>query len=185
MQVTQKKNLTEIISSVTKYINTNYEEELLDAPLEATLFGISVDNKSYDDSNVQYSYSSVPLGLRNLDKLLDLTWSETIFYYIDKKNIKKDSEVYKKSYISRQTFSKIRANKYYQPNKDTSMQICIGLKLNLDEAFDLMGKAGYVFSKSLKRDLVFMYYIENHIYDIAEINDVLYELNMEVIEVPE
>ena len=49
----------------------------------------------------------------------------------------------------------------YQPKKDTAIQICIGLKLNLDKTIDLLSKAGFGLSAASERDLVIKYVKEN------------------------
>ena len=42
--------------------------------------------------------------------------------------------------------------------------------MNLDEAKDLLSRAGYAFSPSDKTDIIFQYFIENEIYDMIEID---------------
>lgn len=120
----------------------------------------------------------------NVDKLkkrveinLSSSWQEALFALIDSKGLN-DVDVYKNAGLTKQTFSKIRSNSEYHPDKDTAIRLCVGLQLNLDETLDLLGKAGYTLSLSIKRDLVVRYYIENHIYDIYEIDCVLEELKL-------
>lgn len=110
------------------------------------------------------------------------TFQEEVFKIIDKNNYN-DAQVYKRAYISKQTFSKIRKDNLYHPDKDTAIKICIGLKLNLDEAVNLLEKAGYTLSFSIKRDLVFRYYLLNNEYDILSLNETLYNLNMQLLKV--
>ena len=95
----------------------------------------------------------------------------------------KDSEVYKKSNISKQTFSKIRSNENYQPNKDTAIQLCFGLKLGIDDALDLIGKAVYYLSDSIKRDLVVRYFIEKGIYEIDTLNIILDDMKLKLFPI--
>ena len=71
----------------------------------------------------------------------------------------------------------------YKPNKDISIQLCIGLKLNIDDSLDLLKKAGYSLSNSIKRDLVVKYFIENRIYNIDELNLVLEELELKLFPI--
>ncbi len=51
----------------------------------------------------------------------------------------------------------------------------------MEEAEDLMATAGYAFSKSSKRDVVLEYFIRTQNYDINEINEVLYQLNLNLL----
>lgn len=110
----------------------------------------------------------------------ELTFQEYLFKKIDEKDIK-DSMLYKSILLTKQTFSKIRSDKFYHPDKDTAVKFCIGLKLNMDETEELLEKAGYILSYSIKRDLVFRYFFENEIYDIQAINEILYELDMKLL----
>ena len=117
----------------------------------------------------------------NLIEVMDNTWSTTVFSIIDEKYYK-DSEVYKRAGISKQTFSKIRKDPDYRPKRDTAIQMCIGLKLSLVETNELLLRAGFGLSNSNKRDLVVKFFIEKEIYNIRELNYVLYDLSLELFK---
>ena len=87
------------------------------------------------------------------------------------------SDVYKRAGISKQYFN-LALNDKVNPGKQKVMQLCIGLKLRLFEANDLMYVAGYSFSDCYAIDLIFKYAIQNEIYDIHLINDLLYEYSL-------
>ena len=46
-------------------------------------------------------------------------------------------------------------------------------ELSLDEAKDLLASAGFALSRSSKTDIIVAYFLQNKIYDMFEINDVL------------
>ena len=136
--------------------------------------------KRSEEVTLCYSLKKEPkLDLIKLSERLETTWCSDLFWIIDEKGYK-DSEVYKRAGISKQTFSKLRKDIDYHPKRDTAIQLCFGLKLNLDQALDLLAKAGFTLSNSSKRDLVVKYFLENEIYDINEINYVLYEFKLEI-----
>ena len=182
------KSKLELLNLIKSYVEVNYNPN-------AVNFEILCD-EAYDDSEVviakksslstQYGvdYGNIPPALRDLRKKLKSTWCSEVFWIIDE-NEYKDSEVYKRAGISKQTFSKFRKDINYQPKRDTALQMCIGLKLNLDKTIDLLSKAGYGLSAASERDLVIKYFIENRKYNIYDINDVLYDLGLDEFNIIE
>lgn len=83
--------------------------------------------------------------------------------------------LYKSIDLSRDIFSKMFSNRFYRPSKQTAIKFCLGLKLNLAETDYLLSLAGYALSTSLKEDLVVRFCILNGIYNLFEVNDLLYE----------
>lgn len=158
-----------LLEKVRQYIADNYVEEELE---ESALYNTSLFGVAFE----------APIELTNLKDRIKETWQQAVFRLIDAKGYT-DPDVYKRASISKQTFSKIRCDINYQPNKDTAIQMCIGLKLNLDEALDLMGKAGYTLSTAIKRDLAVKYFIENNKYKMDELNIVLDGLKLKLFPI--
>ena len=102
-------------------------------------------------------------------KHLSDTFSEYLLYLINDKNME-NSEVYKRAIVDKKTFSKIKNNPDYHPQKITALCLCVGAKLNLDESKDLLARAGYALSPCDKTDIIFSYFIENEIYDMIELD---------------
>ena len=102
------------------------------------------------------------------------TFQEYLLYLIQIKGMT-NAEVYKRSIITKQLFSKINKNPQYHPDKGTAMRLCIGAKLNLDETKDLLARAGYALSPCDKRDIIFSFFIENKVFDMIEIDIALEE----------
>ncbi|MCV2231213.1 macro domain-containing protein [Acholeplasma manati] len=114
---------------------------------------------------------------RSIDELIeeiDFTFQEMLFKFIDQKGLN-DVDVYKKANVDRKLFSKIKSNRFYQPSKSTALAFSIALELNLDETLDLLKKAGYTLSDAIPLDIIVAYHIEKAIYDIYEINMVLFD----------
>lgn len=113
---------------------------------------------------------------RNIDDLMNQmeeTFSQRLLRMIDERGMT-DSEAYTKAYVDRRHFSKIRKDINYAPNKKTVLAFTIALELSLDEAKDLLRSAGFALSRSSKTDIIVAYFLQNKIYDMFEINDVLY-----------
>ena len=81
--------------------------------------------------------------------------------------------------MDRRLFNKIKNNPDYRPGKQTVLAFAIALRLSLEETRDLLMKAGYALSHSSKSDIVVEYCILNGIYDIIEINQVLFRLDLQ------
>ena len=97
------------------------------------------------------------------------TFSQCLLSLIRDKNME-NAEVYKRAIVDKKTFSKIKNNVNYHPQKLTALCLCVGAKLNLDEAKDLLARAGYALSPCDKTDVIFSYFIENEIYDMIELD---------------
>jgi len=128
--------------------------------------------------------ASAPSHSGSLEELLKKSESTFSEFLLDllRERTGKDSEVYKRGEISKQLFSKMLSNKYYQPTKSTVVQLAIGLELDINQTQKLLGKAGYTLTRSSKADLVVQYYIERRIYNIAIINAALEDCRLPLLK---
>ena len=111
-----------------------------------------------------------------MDKM-DASFSDTLMALIDASG-EKPSKIYNSAGVSKQVFSKINSNSNYQPSKATAIAFCLALNLNLEETQDLLARAGFTLSKSSLFDVIIMYCIENKIYNVVFVNDILYEYDL-------
>ena len=155
-----------LLQAVQRYIEATYISE---PPLFHAFPNAICAAKSCD----AIPAPAIPRHLEHLMDELDETFSESLLRLIDQKGLK-DPEVYKKANIDRKLFSKIRNNRNYQPSKATCVAFALALELNLDETRDLLAKAGYALSHSSKSDVIIEYFICEGIYDLFELNEVLF-----------
>lgn len=116
-------------------------------------------------------------GLQNssLEELLGRdadTFSQKLTKLIIRKAVD-EVEVYKSSNIDRKLFSKLR-RKDYRPSKNTVLALIIGLKLDMEEAKELLSYAGFTFSPCEKTDIIVSFFIESRNYDIDTVNTALF-----------
>ena len=125
--------------------------------------------------------ATAPMAARSLEHLMDNlgeSFTTRLLRLIDERGLK-DSTVYKQSNISRQHVSKIQCNRDYNPKKKTVLAFAVGLHLSEDETIDLLKSAGYAFSDGSKRDWIVRYCLEHKIYNINQVNTLLFEYDQE------
>ena len=123
---------------------------------------------------------AVPTGLDRALSKLDESFSQMLLRKIDEAGLT-DAQCYKKANIDRKLFSKIRSNIHYKPSKATAMAFAVALELPLEEARELLEKAGFAFSHASKFDITVEYFIAHQNYNIFEINAVLFALNQNLL----
>lgn len=175
------KEMLSIFDKITKFRQKRAEEKALqEEQLQSNTITEDVVSEEFDISTmqktkIQKGMSSTMSVNRNIDNLmsqLEETFSQRLLRMIDERGMT-DSEAYTKAYVDRRHFSKIRKDINYVPNKKTVLAFTIALELSLDEAKDLLASAGFALSRSSKTDIIVAYFLQNKIYDMFEINDVL------------
>lgn len=172
-----------------------YEDEMYEVAksyIESAQAYVKKNFKPEDSDDYMYAEQTQPKFLKihtNAskemiieDKIFDVedlevseSFSRTLHLWLEKKGMK-DSELYKKIYMSKQTFNKIINGKTEKPNQKTMLLLAFGLKLNLDETLDFMEVIGYTFSKSSQFDLIVKYFIQDKNFDLHALETTLFEL---------
>ena len=118
--------------------------------------------------------------LSRLKSKLDKTeenFSERLLRLIDESGMT-DAEAYKRAGVDRKYFSKIRNGQ--APSVKVIYAFIFALRLNIDEARDLLASAGYTISPASAYDLVMEFCIIEGC-DIDTVNGGLYEMGMPLL----
>ncbi len=107
------------------------------------------------------------------DFVLEESFSETVLRLIDEKRYT-PSQFYNKANVDKRVFSRLRCDANYHPTKTTAVAYVVALELPLNEANDLLRKAGYSLSHSILSDVIVEYFILHRQFDVYAINEILY-----------
>ena len=106
-----------------------------------------------------------------------------LLYYVNYKE-KTHPQVYNAAGMTPDCFSKIISGKTKSPTRINVIALAFALELNLDEAQDLLSRAGYYFPvPTIKEDIIFQYCFEDREgpHTIDEVNDALVSLGFKPI----
>lgn len=107
-----------------------------------------------------------------------VSFVEYLYSLMDKYGYDKMSDLYNKANISKQLWSSIISGKS-NPSLNVCLKIVFALKCDNHECKYLLKKAGYTLASSNRYALIIKYAIENKIYDLSEVNDMLSEYGYE------
>ena len=119
-------------------------------------------------------------SLGSIEKFMYKGFRDTLLGFVEDKGMS-DVECYKRANVSRQTWHKLITDRNYTPKKNTAIALAISLQLNIDETQALLASAGFILSKSSLFDVIIMFCIVKGIYDVFEIDSILFQYDQETL----
>lgn len=147
----------ERLNNLGKYLNAHHRQ---------------VEQQAYEE---RYSITE---RFREAEKRLPKPqcFRDVLASFIASSSYEKDSQVYQASGITKYTFSKIMSYKtVHNPSRETVAALCIGLKLEPEDAQELCHAAGYHLRDDDMVERIVQYFLQEKCYDINEVNNCLYE----------
>ena len=169
----------------TSYLLSQYEsvKEIRPAVRESTVLRLRAD-KSIEPAVYEICETAKPAVQKkqSIEEYirLDESFALKLVKLIDAKGMD-DVRCYKHANVSKQTWYKIMNDKNYKPNKKTVISFAISLKLTLEETQELLESVGFVLSNSSLFDVIIKYCITNGIYNVFEIDSILYKYDQETL----
>lgn len=171
----------ELIEDIKNYIEENYS----DIRFSSVIFLLPDENMvSDEDTMLEYcGAASIDESIKDIEKefdFIDEGFVNTLLKYIDESGMT-DAECYNKAQINRSHFWKMKNDPNYHIRKNAVISLILALELDMDQANELLMKAGYALSNSSKMDLIIKYCIDHKIYDLIDVNQILFEFDQELL----
>ena len=140
------------------------------------LYEDEIINQSNEfENNIELNETSEEYKILNIKKS-EKTFNELLFEYIEKSNIS-DVELYKKAYIDRRLFSKIRSYNEYHPSFGTVTLLALALELSSNDYENLLKSASYSLPLNSYINITLKYCFDEKIYNINRVNELLYTIS--------
>ena len=175
---------SKLFKDIEAYIDDVYVDEHLSAPSESMRMRLQRRDlekaKTYEAEPEECCASDMASDacLDDMLRQVDESFAQMLIRKIDEKHMT-DAQCYKRANVDRRLFNKIKNIPEYRPSKQTALAFAIALELSLDETKDMLMKAGFALSHSSKADIVVEYCIMTGNYDIMEINQILFKLDLQ------
>ena len=166
---------TDFVPDENAYCSMRVDSDDIPEPSEAADFPVDYEGRDkpfFDPARYMFT--------------LEEGFAQTVLKIIDEKGLT-DPQCYTRANLSRAVFNKLKQSALapekctYSPSKSTALALVIALELSLEEANELLKKAGFAISHSNKRDIIVEYFLIHRLYDIYALNEVLFRFDLPLL----
>ena len=181
-----------ILGEVESYIDDAYvdkspylrrrpwENAPLSYPAAAAKAPVSLEDAHVESRMLESGvFRDTGSSLESMFDHMDASFADTLLAMIDARGLT-DAQVYSRANLSRQYFSKLRAETI-NPSKRVVCALAVALELSLDDTKLLLERAGHALTHASKFDIVVEYFISHKQYDIFLINETLFALDLPLL----
>lgn len=136
---------------------------------------------NYQNNLVQDLSSEYIIKSIMMNNIVEKNFTELLFKFIDSSNFT-DVQIYKKAFIDRRLFSKIRSNSNYHPSFGTVTLLALALELSTSQFQELLASASYSLPQNSYINITLKYCFDNQIYDINKVNKLIYSVSSKEIK---
>jgi len=166
-------------AAVKAFIRDNIRQKISYSLPKNIKLDVNTEEKAIP-SDIQYSlavddgFFSEYHKWENSQKQME-SFSAIVLRKIDERGMSA-KDFYSKAGLGRKLFSKLKTDYCYQPNRKTAICCCLALGLDQKETDALLKSAGYALANTSSFDLEIQYCIAHEIFDLMDVNAILYEL---------
>ena len=134
-------------------------------------------------NNYSHTYEIIDeyeIANKILKTTVSQSFNEALFSYIKKSGVTYAS-IYKKAFIDKRLFSKIKSNANYHPSFGTVTLLALALELSTEEYINLLNSASYSLPQNSYVNITLKYCFDNKIYNVFDVDGLLYTVAEKVL----
>lgn len=167
-----------LIEKVNNFINDNYTGKTNKSfdIINSFAESFTVDSDTFVNFPIDFNRADIAT-----DEIVEKNSEKVKFDELLKNEMKKhkirDSKLYRKCNIEKDAFARLKNDINKNPSKEIVFALTVGLEMNIFDAEIFVKKCGYSLSSDYKQNVILRYFLENKMFDIYTINEIMFYYN--------